>query len=75
MLAMETADGIEGARLEVVPGCGHLSPLERPEAVGAALAGWLDQVAKSQPPDVCWPLPFAGMYRASDVLDLALGVA
>jgi pimeloyl-ACP methyl ester carboxylesterase len=45
MLAMETADGIEGARLEVVPRCSHLSPLERPEAVGAALAGWLDQAA------------------------------
>jgi pimeloyl-ACP methyl ester carboxylesterase len=45
MLAKELADGIEGARLEVIPRCGHLSPLERPQAVAAALAGWLDQVA------------------------------
>jgi len=26
----------------VVPDCGHLSTLEKPEAVNAALAGWLD---------------------------------
>jgi pimeloyl-ACP methyl ester carboxylesterase len=38
-----------GARLEVVPSCGHLAPLEAPEAVVAALwalaappAGWDD---------------------------------
>lgn len=29
------------ATLEVVPGAGHLPPLERPEAVNAALARWL----------------------------------
>lgn len=45
MLAREIADGIEGARLEAIPHCGHLSPLERPQAVAAALAGWLDHVA------------------------------
>jgi pimeloyl-ACP methyl ester carboxylesterase len=44
MLAKELADGIKGAWLEVIPRCGHLSPLERPQAVGAALAGWLDHV-------------------------------
>jgi pimeloyl-ACP methyl ester carboxylesterase len=45
MLAKEIADGIKGARLEVIPRCGHLSPLERPQAVGAALAAWLDRIA------------------------------
>jgi pimeloyl-ACP methyl ester carboxylesterase len=33
--------GIAGSRLEVIPDCGHLSTLEQPEAVNAALARWL----------------------------------
>ncbi len=40
-LSKEIAGGIAGARLTVVPDCGHLSTLERPEAVNAALAEWL----------------------------------
>lgn len=40
-LAKEISDGIAGARLVVVSGCGHLSTLEQPEAVNAAMAGWL----------------------------------
>jgi pimeloyl-ACP methyl ester carboxylesterase len=40
-LAEEIAHGIPGARLVVVPDCGHLSTLERPEAVNEALAAWL----------------------------------
>jgi pimeloyl-ACP methyl ester carboxylesterase len=40
-LSEELATGIPGARLVVVPDCGHLSTLERPEAVNAALAAWL----------------------------------
>jgi pimeloyl-ACP methyl ester carboxylesterase len=40
-LSQELAAGIPGARLVVVPDCGHLSTLERPEAVNAALAAWL----------------------------------
>lgn len=31
---------VPGARLRVIGGCGHLSPLERPDAVAAALAAW-----------------------------------
>ena len=42
-LAKEIAAGIIGARLVVVPDCGHLSTLERPEPVNAALATWLEQ--------------------------------
>jgi pimeloyl-ACP methyl ester carboxylesterase len=38
--AEELAAGIAGARLVVVPACGHLSALERPDAVTRALVEW-----------------------------------
>jgi pimeloyl-ACP methyl ester carboxylesterase len=44
-LAREIADAIPGARLEIVPDCGHLPTLERPEAVTRALRAWLTQVS------------------------------
>ncbi len=37
----EIAAGIRGARLEVIEDCGHLSTLERPAEVNAALRRWL----------------------------------
>jgi pimeloyl-ACP methyl ester carboxylesterase len=37
----EIAAAVPGARLEVVEDCGHLSTLERPAAVNAALGCWL----------------------------------
>jgi pimeloyl-ACP methyl ester carboxylesterase len=40
-LAHEMVDAISGARLVVVPDCGHLSTLERPEAVSEALVEWM----------------------------------
>jgi pimeloyl-ACP methyl ester carboxylesterase len=40
-LSQEIAAGIPGAKLEIVPECGHLSTLERPEAVNHALRAWL----------------------------------
>ncbi len=40
-MAREIAGGIPNARLTIVPDCGHLSTLEQPEAVNAALAEWL----------------------------------
>lgn len=40
--AVEIHEGIAGSRLEVVADCGHLSTLERPEAVTAALLSWLE---------------------------------
>jgi len=39
--AQEIAAGISGARLVVIPQCGHLSTLERPDAVNAALIEWI----------------------------------
>ncbi|PIW28376.1 MAG: alpha/beta hydrolase [Rhodospirillales bacterium CG15_BIG_FIL_POST_REV_8_21_14_020_66_15] len=37
----EMASAIPGAKLVIVENCGHLSPLERPEAVSAVLRYWL----------------------------------
>jgi pimeloyl-ACP methyl ester carboxylesterase len=41
-LAKEIAGGISGAKLVVVPGCGHLSTVEQPQAVNAAMTDWLN---------------------------------
>ena len=41
VLAHEMAAGIRGARLVVVPECGHLSTMERPQAVTQALLDWM----------------------------------
>jgi pimeloyl-ACP methyl ester carboxylesterase len=41
-LAREIAGAIGGARLEVIPDCGHLSTLEQPEKVTAALVDWMN---------------------------------
>ena len=38
---LSLAAGISGARLVVIPQCGHLSTLERPQAVNAALTEWI----------------------------------
>ena len=40
-LSEEIAAGIPGSRLDVVENCGHLSTMERPEAVTAELRQWL----------------------------------
>jgi pimeloyl-ACP methyl ester carboxylesterase len=40
-LSQEIAAGIPGARLEIVPHCGHLSTLEQPEAATRAMLAWL----------------------------------
>ncbi len=40
-LSKEIAGGISGSRLVIVPDCGHLSTIEKPDAVNAALAEWL----------------------------------
>lgn len=43
-LAQEIAAGIPGARLDLIDHCGHLSTMERPEAVTAELRQWLTDV-------------------------------
>lgn len=40
-LSHEIAEAIPSARLVVIPDCGHLSTLERPEAVAAAMVEWM----------------------------------
>jgi pimeloyl-ACP methyl ester carboxylesterase len=40
-MAREIAAGIPGAKLEIVRECGHLSTMERPEAVNRAMRAWL----------------------------------
>jgi len=40
-LSVEIADGIPGAKLTIIPDCGHLAPLEQPQATAAALVEWL----------------------------------
>lgn len=47
-LSREIADAVPGARLEVLPGCGHMLTLEQPAAVAQALAGWLGAWAVAQ---------------------------
>ncbi len=42
-LSEEMAVAIPGARLVAVPECGHLSTLERPEAVNRALIEWMER--------------------------------
>jgi pimeloyl-ACP methyl ester carboxylesterase len=41
--ARTIADGIVGAKLDIVQDCGHLSPMERPGAVTEALRTWIAQ--------------------------------
>jgi pimeloyl-ACP methyl ester carboxylesterase len=40
-LSQELAAAIAGSRLVVIPDCGHLSTMERPEAVTRALTEWM----------------------------------
>lgn len=48
----ELAGGIPGARLCRIDGCGHLSTLERPEAVTGAMRAWLQTLANRSGEDV-----------------------
>jgi pimeloyl-ACP methyl ester carboxylesterase len=40
-LSEEIAAGIDESRLVVIADCGHLSTMERPEAVNSALVAWM----------------------------------
>lgn len=41
-LSQEVAALVPGARVEIVPGVGHLLPWEAPQALAALLRGWVD---------------------------------
>jgi pimeloyl-ACP methyl ester carboxylesterase len=45
----EIVAAVPGSRLVVVPECGHLSTLERPEAVTRALIEWMESAWLSRP--------------------------
>jgi pimeloyl-ACP methyl ester carboxylesterase len=40
-LSIEIANGIAGAKLTIIPRCGHLSQIEQPRATADALVEWL----------------------------------
>lgn len=42
----ELAAAIRGARLEIIDGAGHMLPMEAPAALTAAMAAWLDRIAR-----------------------------
>ena len=44
----EMAAMIPNAVLVIVPNCGHLAPVEQPEAVSAALDAWLRTVVNQR---------------------------
>lgn len=41
--AVEMADGISGARLEVIADCGHMSSMEQPEVINGLLLDWVSK--------------------------------
>jgi pimeloyl-ACP methyl ester carboxylesterase len=40
-LSVEMADGIPGAKLTIIPHCGHLPQVEQAQATADALVDWL----------------------------------
>ena len=44
-LSDETRDGIPGAHLHIIPDCGHLPPIEKPDAVAGLLREWMGSAA------------------------------
>jgi pimeloyl-ACP methyl ester carboxylesterase len=46
----EMAALIPGGRLTIIEHCGHMAPMERPDAVGAALAAWLQAAPDANAP-------------------------
>lgn len=56
-LASEMASAIPGAKLTVVPRCGHCSTLEQPSVVYAGLVGWISGHGLRPPAVVGEPTP------------------
>jgi pimeloyl-ACP methyl ester carboxylesterase len=49
-LSQEAAALVPGARVDTVPGVGHLLPWEAPQALAALLRGWVDDVLAASRP-------------------------
>jgi pimeloyl-ACP methyl ester carboxylesterase len=45
----EMAQRIPGSHFTCVPHCGHMTPIEQPAALNAALRSWLERVAAFSP--------------------------
>jgi pimeloyl-ACP methyl ester carboxylesterase len=43
-----------GSRLAIIERCGHMAPMERPEAVGAEMAAWLRTAPHDEAKAVQW---------------------
>lgn len=41
ILSREISDGISGATLHIIPDCGHLPPIEKPDALAALMRRWI----------------------------------
>jgi len=41
LLSKEMAEGIHGAKLRIIPNCGHLPQIEQPQPTAEALVDWL----------------------------------
>lgn len=54
---------VPGSRLVVFDDCGHMAPMERPEAVAAALIGWLAMPASADGPGEA-PAPRESRFAA-----------
>jgi len=63
------AQRIPDAELCVIPGAGHVFPLERPEETYAALSGWLDRRGPIAP-----GTPHAGLAARTEPVSRALGL-
>jgi pimeloyl-ACP methyl ester carboxylesterase len=46
----EIRDGITGAQLHIIPDCGHLPPIEKPDAVAKLLRDWIGSLANQAVP-------------------------
>src|SRR5664279_5598701 len=50
VLAEVIRDGIRGAQLHIIPECGHLPPIEKPDAVASLLREWMGWAATEPSP-------------------------
>ena len=66
-LRAELLPRIAGARLQVLPGVGHLSPLEAPSALVAAIRGFIGELRRGARTPAQIPVAFDAAFNAGDV--------